>query len=425
LKNITEVLPNYTHYNLEDYQIHTLSNGLKIVYKQAPGTSVTHIGFNIYAGSRDDGLLPGTAHCFEHMLFKGTKKRNAFNIINRLEVVGGEMNAFTTKEITVLYASIINEYAERSLELLADLTFNSTFPEKELEKEKKVIAEEINMYLDTPEENIFDEFQEMIFAGHSLAPNILGTPESLQRITGKDLLDFHTYFYHPENVVLSISSDIPFKKFIKWSEKHCSGVYNSFTKTERTSFKLYAPKTETKKTDHIQCHAILGNICYPHEHDNRLPMLLLNNLLGGPGMNSRLNLSVREKHGYTYNVESGYTAFKDTGLFHCYLSAEKKNLKKSVDLIHKELKKLKEIRLSAIQLHHAKTQFNGQIALSEENRMNLMLLLGKNIAQDYSIESLKEVIHKINEITAEQLIEIANEVFDFPQMSYLAYVSEE
>ncbi len=410
---------------MEDYLLHILPNGLKIVYKQAPNTSVTHIGFNIYAGSRDDGKLPGTAHCFEHMLFKGTKKRNAFNIINRLEVVGGEMNAFTTKEITVLYASIINEYAERSLELLADLTFNSTFPDKELEKEKKVIAEEINMYLDTPEENIFDEFQEMVFAGHPLAPNILGTPQSLNRISGDHLKEFHRRYYHPKNVVLSISSDIPFAKFIKWAEKHCATADYSFTKTKRTSFKVYAPKTETKKTDHIQCHAILGNTCYAHEHPLRLPMLLLNNLLGGPGMNSRLNLSVREKHGYTYNVESGYTAFKDTGLFHCYLSAEKKNLDKAVKLIYKELQKLKDTSLSAIQLHHAKTQFNGQIALSEENRMNLMLLLGKNIAQDYPIESLREVMNKINEVKASQLREIANEVFDFEQMSYLAYISEE
>jgi predicted Zn-dependent peptidase len=410
---------------LDDYLIHTLDNGLRIVYKQAPGTAVTHIGFTIYAGSRDDGRQPGTAHCFEHMLFKGTKKRNAFNIINRLEVVGGEMNAFTTKEITVLYASVINEYAERSLELLADLTFGSTFPEKELEKEKKVIAEEINMYLDTPEENIFDEFQEMVYDGHSLAPNILGTPESLQSIKTPDLLQFHGKFYHPRNVVLSISSNVPFHKFIKWAEKHVQAADNSFTKIKRASFKLYVPKTDTKKTDHIQCHAILGNICYPHDHKFRLPMLLLNNLLGGPGMNSRLNLSVREKHGYTYNVESGYTAFQDTGLFHCYLSAEKKNLKKSVDLINRELKKLKDIRLSNIQLHHAKAQFNGQIALSEENRMNLMLLLGKNIAQDYPIESLSEVMHKINAIKAEELQDIANEVFDFDRMSYLAYISEE
>ena len=410
---------------MDDHIIHTLNNGLRIVYKQAPNTSVTHLGFNIHAGSRDDGKLPGTAHCFEHMLFKGTKKRTAYNIINRLEVVGGEMNAFTTKELTVIYASVINVYAERALELLADLTFNSTFPAKELEKEKKVIAEEINMYLDTPEENIFDEFQEMVFAGHSLAPNILGTPESLKRIGSRHLLEFHKDFYHPENVVLSVSSDLPLKKILNWAEKHCRTKDYSFTKKKRPSFKVYAPKSESKKTDHIQCHAILGNICYPHQHAYRLPMLLLNNILGGPGMNSRLNLSLREKHGYTYNVESGFTAFKDTGLFHCYLSSEKKNLQKSVDLVYKELKKLKHIKLSEVQLHHAKTQFNGQIALSEENRMNLMLLLGKNVVQGYPVETLQEVIHKINAVKASVLLEIANEVFDFDKMSYLAYISEE
>jgi predicted Zn-dependent peptidase len=409
---------------LEDFQTHTLQNGLKIVFKAAPSTSVTHIGFTIDAGSRDDGHLPGTAHCFEHMLFKGTHKRNAFNIINRLEIVGGEMNAFTTKEITVLYASIINDYAERALELLSDLTFNSNFPQKELDKEKKVIAEEINMYLDTPEENIFDEFQEMVFAGHSLAPNILGTPQSLEQIQASDLLEFHGRYYHPGNIVMSISSALPFKKFIQWTEKHVHTDHKRFTEIQRTSFKVYAPKSETKTTDHVQCHAILGNICYPQMHPNRLPMLLLNNILGGPGMNSRLNLSVREKYGYTYNVESGYTAFKDTGLFHCYLSTEKKNLKKAIDLIKKELKKLQDVPLTKTQLQHAKMQFNGQIALSEENRMNIMLMLGKNIVQQYPIESLAEVMHKINQITAEQLQQIAQEIFDLNQLSYLAYLSE-
>jgi predicted Zn-dependent peptidase len=409
---------------LEDHTIHTLANGLRIIYKEAPNTSVTHVGFNIYAGSRDDGILPGTAHCFEHMLFKGTNKRNSWHIINRLETVGGEMNAFTTKEITVLYASVINDYAERALELLADLTFNSTFPEKELEKEKKVIAEEINMYLDTPEENIFDEFQEMIFAGHSLAPNILGTPESLERLKSQDLLLFHKKYYHPQNIVLSISSGIPIKKFVKWAEKHCLVQENSFTEIARPSFNLYSQKSENKTTEHVQCHAILGNTCYAHSHSKRLQMLLLNNILGGPGMNSRLNLSVREKYGYTYNIESGYTGFIDTGLFHCYLSTEKKNLNKAVDLVHKELKRLKEQKLSAIQLHHAKTQFNGQIALSEENRLNIMLMLGKNLVQGFNMETLNEVIHKINQINADELQEIANEIFDFDKLSYLAYISE-
>ncbi len=409
---------------MEDFSLHTLNNGLRIAYKHVASTAVTHIGFTIDAGSRDDGKLPGTAHCFEHMLFKGTGKRNAYNIINRLEVVGGEMNAFTTKEITVLYASIINDYAERALELLSDLTFNSTFPQKELDKERKVIAEEINMYLDTPEENIYDEFQEMIFEGHSLAPNILGTPESLNKIQATHLLQFYNRYYHPKNVVLSISSSLPLKQFIKWSEKHISIDRKSFTKIERPSFKLYTPKNITKSTEHVQCHAILGNTCYPHLHKNRLPMLLLNNILGGPGMNSRLNLSVREKYGYTYNIESGYTAFRDTGLFHCYLSTDKKNLNKAVDLVKKELKKLRDTPLTNTQLKHAKMQFNGQIALAEENRMNIMLMLGKNIAQDYSIESLQEVINKINNISSTQLSDLANEIFDIEKMSYLAYISD-
>jgi predicted Zn-dependent peptidase len=409
---------------LEDFDLHQFDNGLRLAYKQASNTSVTHIGFTICAGSRDDGKLPGTAHCFEHMLFKGTGKRNAYNIINRLEIVGGEMNAFTTKEITVIYASVINDYAERALELLSDLCFNSTFPEKELEKEKKVIAEEINMYLDTPEENIFDEFQEMVFDGHSLAPNILGTNETLQSIKSSVLVKFHSRYYHPKNIVLSVSSGLPFKKFINWAEKHIEIEKKSFTSVSRPSFKLYAPKKQVKDTDHVQCHAMLGNICFPQMHENRLPMLLLNNILGGPGMNSRLNLSVREKYGYTYNIESGYTAFIDTGLFHCYLSTDKKNLDKAVDLVKKELSLLMDKPLSRNQLENAKRQFNGQIALSEENRMNIMLMLGKNIVQGYPIDSLHEVMHKINSITSEQLQQIAREIFDLDKLSYLAYVSD-
>ncbi len=407
-----------------DFQIHTLKNGLRIAYKQAFNTAVTHLGFTINGGARDDGALAGTAHCFEHMLFKGTQKRNALNIINRLEVVGGEMNAFTTKEITVLYASVVTEYTERALDLLADLTFNSTFPEKELAKEKKVITEEINMYLDTPEENIYDEFQELVFKGHALAPNILGSVESLNKIDANYLKKFHQVYYHPENVVLSISSSLPFKQIITWAEKYTTGIeFKKFNLIERAPFKNYRPKHKTKETEHVQCHAILGNTCFKHSSKERFPMMLLNNLLGGPGMNSRLTLAIREKHGYTYNVESGYSAFSDTGLFHCYLSTDKKYLDKSVALVYKELQKLKDKKLSKLQLHQAKTQLKGQIVLAEESRMNLMLLMGKSLAQHQELETLKEVLHKLDLITSEEIMDISNRIFNFDKMSYLAYVS--
>lgn len=409
---------------MPDFQIHTLPNGLRIAYKQAFNTAVTHLGYTIHAGARDDGSLPGTAHCFEHMLFKGTQTRSAMHIINRLEVVGGEMNAFTSKELTVLYASVVSDYTERALELLTDLTFFSVFPEKELVKEKKVITEEINMYLDTPEENIYDEFQELLFKGHALAPNILGTTESLNKITATHLKKFHKAYYHPGNVVLSISTNLPFAKIIKWAEKYCSDIKAVKKAGEpREVFKKYKPGHLTKETEHVQCHAILGNICYKHGSKERYPMMLLNNLLGGPGMNSRLTLAIREKHGYTYNVESGYTPFSDTGLFHCYLSTDKKYLDKSVALVYKELTKLKEKKLSTLQLHQAKTQFKGQIILAEESRMNMMLLMGKSVAQGQQLETLEEVIAKLDAITAEEILTIANTVFNFDKMSYLAYIS--
>ncbi len=409
---------------MTDYQIHTLSNGLKIVYQEAPNSVASHIAFNIHVGSRDDGSIPGTAHCFEHMLFKGTKTRNSTRIINRLEIVGGEMNAFTTKEITVIYASVIHQYFERALELLADLTFNSVFPEKELIKEKKVISEEINMYLDTPEENIYDEFQEMVFEGHGLGPNILGNQDSILNINQKTLLDFHQLYYQFENISLSISTSLPFKKIIYLAEKHCQKSYQKLEIPKRDPFKNYVVKSAKKQTEHVQCHSILGNVCYNFNHKNRIPMLLLNNILGGPGMNSRLNLSIREKFGYTYNIESGYSAFYDTGLFHCYLSTEKKHLEKSNQLLKKELQKLKDNKLSPLQLSQYINQFKGQIAMAEENRLNVILALGKNVAQNYEIESLESALKKVEQINSEQLRDIANEIFDFNQLTELSFVSE-
>lgn len=408
----------------DDHSIITLPNGLRVIFCDSPNSRVTHLGFHIYAGSRDDGTLPGIAHCFEHMLFKGTGKRNAWHIINRLEAVGGEMNAFTTKEITALYATVTNDYTERAIELLADLCFSSVFPGKELEKEKKIISEEINMYLDTPEENIYDEFQEMVFEGHPLAPNILGTHETLSSIETGHLLGFHNTYYQPGNIVLSISSALPHEKLSGWVKKYCVTEKKSCTLPPRPSFKKYAPKKQQKTTDHIQCHAILGNVAYPHNHRNRHALSLLNNLLGGPGMNSRLNLSVRERYGLTYNIESGYAAFADTGLFHCYFSTDKSNLERASALVGRELKKLREKPLGTLQLHQAKKQFNGQIMLAEENRLNVMLMYGKNLVQGYPTEKLEEVMHKIDRISASQLLEIANEIFDPDALSYLAYVSD-
>ena len=394
------------------------------MYHHYPQAIASHIAFTIHAGSRDDGEIPGTAHCFEHMLFKGTKKRNAYHIINRLEIVGGEMNAFTTKEITTIYASVTAPHFKRALELLSDLTFNSTFPEKELSKEKKVISEEINMYLDTPEENIYDEFQESIFNKHALGPNILGSQDSIQKIQQETLIDFHNTYYQTSNIALSISSSLPFKEALKHIENTCISEFPSKTIPERESFNHYKKTDQTKKTEHIQCHAIVGNIAYPYTHKNRIPLLLLNNLLGGPGMNSRLNLSIREKYGYTYNIESGYSAFKDTGLFHCYFSTEKKYLNKTLDLIKKELNLLKSKPLTTLQLNQAKNQFIGQISLSEEHRLNVILALGKNLAQDYPIESLDDAIKKIENIQANTIQDIANEIFEIDQMSRLIFTSE-
>ncbi len=411
--------------SVKEYQLYTLNNGLRVAYQKIPSTLLVHCGFIIHAGSRNDGPIPGLAHALEHMVFKGTQKRKTIHVLNHLEVVGGELNAFTTKELTAIYATTEKRHLSRAIDILCDVTFRSSIPETELTKEKKVIKDEINMYIDTPEENIYDEFQEMVFGEHPLAHNILGTPDSVDRVTQLALKEFVNTYYQYPNMVFSVVGNVSIEKVIANLNKYLPEFQTASVLPKHEKVALsYHPSFQKKESDFSNAYAIMGVPTFEEDHENRFGLLLLNNLLGGPGMNSRLNLSIREKHGYTYHVESGYQAFSDGGLFHCYLSAEEKYIEKSIELITKELKKLKENKLGKVQLSQAKNQFIGQIIMSNESRNGLMIHIGKGILKHNKALSLQETIQKIKNLSAEQLLNIANEVFDFENFSHLQYLPE-
>ncbi len=414
-----------------DYRLHTLPNGLRVAYQKTPSALLAHCGFVIHAGSRNDGNHPGIAHCLEHMLFKGTQNRKTIHVLNHLEVVGGELNAFTTKEITSIYATVQKKHFKRAADILFDITFNSSFPENELLKEKKVIKDEINMYLDTPEENIYDEFQEKIYNSHPLAHNILGTSTTVDQITRKDILQFVHTHYQFNNLVFVVVGNLPFEKVIKiaeeFSEKSNLSAFSHPNLNQPNHNNLdfvYQPFRDTKKSDFGQSYGIIGLPTFNESHPNKYALLLLNNLLGGPGMNSRLSLAIREKYGYTYHIESGYQAFQDSGLFHCYLSCEEKYLKKSIELIEKELIKLKTTKLGKVQISQAKNQFIGQLTIANESKSGLMLHLGKGIVKSGKANSIKDTIDKIQKISAENILETANEVFNLELFSHLYYVPD-
>lgn len=408
-----------------EYYQHILKNGIRIIHKKSEGET-SHCGITINAGSRDElDNEHGLAHLLEHVIFKGTKKRKAFHILNRIDAVGGEINAFTAKEETCFYASFLNHHFERAIELLHDITFNSIFPPKEIEKEKDVIIDEINSYLDSPAEQIMDDFEELMLTNHPLGRPILGTEKTVKKLNRNQIINFTKRQYTSNQIVFSSVGDLEFKKVVALCEKYFEDIKPSQLKHKRKKFSNYKPFVKTINKDTHQAHCVIGNICYHSTHKKRTEMFLLNNLLGGPAMNSRLNLAIREKYGFTYNLDSSYTPYSDTGLFTVYLGTDNSYLDRSIDLVMKELKKLQEKKLGIQQLSFAKQQLLGHIALSQESRVNLMIGLGKSITISNKIESMEETIKKINKITSSDLLEIANEVFNAKKMSTLIFKGKE
>lgn len=399
----------------------TLGNGIRLVHHPLPGI-VAYCGLVINTGSRDESAEEqGMAHFIEHMLFKGTGKRKAYHVLSRLEDVGGELNAYTTKEETAVFASFLKDDYERAIEILHDITFNSVLPEKEIEKEKDVIIEEINSYLDNPAELIFDDFEEQIFAGQSIGHNILGAPETVKSFTRLNLLEFISHNYNTDQIVFCSAGNIPDEKLIRLFKKYFENVPANPRASKGPVKYSYKPCSVTKKMDTFQNHCIIGNVAYNLKDERRLGMFLLNNILGGQGLNSRLNLSLREKNGLAYNVESSYNPYWDTGAFSIYFGTESNHLNRSIKIAMGELARLRTEKLGIVQLSKAKSQIKGYLARGYENHESLMLSLGKSLLIFNKIERLEDTYRKIDKITSSELIGMANEVFDPAGLSTLIY----
>ncbi|MFI5162169.1 MAG: M16 family metallopeptidase [Sphingobacteriales bacterium] len=395
-----------------DYQVHTLSNGIRILHKHFPST-ITHCCFVVNAGSRDEPEnKEGLAHFIEHLLFKETEKRNTNQILNRLELVGADLNAYTTKEYTCIHASLLNQHLERTIDLFEDILFHSTFPQDELEKERGVILDEIASYLDQPEEAIQDDFEELLFKGHPLGKNILGTPDTVSVLNKKDIGQFMLANYNTSEMVFAVFGDYDLKKLIKLAEKYFGDIPANHTTKNRIK-PLHTPGIQVHSARPIsQTHCIIGSQAYPSPHHHKTGLLLLNNLLGGMGMSNRLNLEIREKYGIAYTIESNYTPLSDTGIFSIYFGTDIEKADKAGKLVHKELKKLREQKLGTLQLQQSKQKFIGQIALAEENRMGLIISMAKSLLDFDHVDSLEQIFAKIEAVTAEQVLEISNEIFD-------------
>ncbi len=404
-----------------DFELHTLQNGIRVIHKRVD-SPVAYCCIMINAGTRDEqDMEHGIAHFIEHVIFKGTKKRKAFHIMSRLEDVGGELNAYTTKEETVIHATFLKNDFDRAMELVSDITFRSTFPEKEIKKEKEVVLDEINSYKDNPSELIFDEFEELIYDGHPFGLDILGSKKHIKRFTRADVQRFIERNYNTDQIVFCSIGDISNIRVQKLAERHLGWVSPNRRKVQRTRFENYTPQTKILKKSTYQSHCIIGNIAYDLQDPKRIGMHLLNNILGGPGLNSRLNLALREKHGYAYNIESMYSPYSDTGLFCIYFGTDKDNLEKSMALIQMELKKIMTQKLGILQLFKAKRQLMGQLAIASDSHENLMLSVAKSYMVYNTADKLEVIYSQIENLSSTDILDIANEILHPSKLSTLIY----
>lgn len=402
-----------------EYNTNSLPNGIRIAHLPY-ASDVAYCGFAINCGSSDEDTNQyGTVHFIEHMLFKGTKTRKTWQILNSLENVGGEINAYTTKEETFVYAAVPKQYFRRAAELMTDILFNSTFPENELKKEREVIVDEINSYKDAPYDSIYDDFEDQVFESHPLGHNILGTKKSLKKIQQQDLSAFMQQKYYTNQTVFFAMGDFTFKNVFTLATKLLTDVPSNEGNPVRTMHSLYAPNEKTVAVKNHQAHYMMGNLAYSLHHDDRLAFYLLNNLLGGSAMNSRLNMSLRERHGIAYNIESNYTAYTETGLWSIYFGTDERNLEKSKNLINKELRLFRDKALTSSQLVKAKKQLIGQLCIGHENKESHFLNFGKSILHFNEFESMADTVARINAVDASKILEISNTVFDPAQQSSL------
>ena len=426
------------------YNTYTLDNGLRIIHLPSD-SKVVYCGYQINAGTRNEEPgEEGLAHFCEHVTFKGTERRKAWHILNCLESVGGDLNAYTNKEGTVYYSAILKEHIARAVDLLTDIVFHSVYPQAEIDKEIEVICDEIESYNDSPAELIYDEFENIIFKGSPLGHNILGTAEQVRSFKTEDALRFTRKLYRPDNAIFFAYGDIDFKKLVKLlktlnMEHGTLNFMNSKTsetptaemeagdanhKVQSSKFKVQSKvegQTIVMQKNTHQAHVMIGTRAYDVNDDRRMPLYLLNNMLGGPGMNAKLNLALREHNGLVYTVESTMAAYGDTGVWSIYFGCDEHDVKRCLRLVRKELDKFMQKPLSEAQLKAAKKQIKGQIGVACDNRENFALDFGKSFLHYGWEKNVDRLYEQVDEITAEQIQAVAQELFDRDRLTTLIF----
>lgn len=420
-----------------NYNTHTLSNGLRIIHLPSP-SPVVYCGYAVAAGTRDEqkGREEGMAHFCEHMTFKGTEHRTSMKILGYLESVGGDLNAFTNKEETVYHAAVLKDNIDRAVDLLTDIVFHSTYPQAEIDKEVEVIVDEIESYNDSPAELVYDLFENAIYNGHSLGHNILGTAEQLRTYTTEDALRFTRRYYRPDNSVFFAYGDVDFDKLVRLLERANAVAADSSQQQssaespaidvnkEKSAMSLppYVAQHINHHMDTHLAHVMLGNRAYDVHDNRRIALYLLNNILGGPGMNARLNISLRERHAFVYTVESMMQSYSDTGLWAVYFGCDPKNVDKCLRLIRHELDKVMEKPLSEAQLHAAKKQIRGQIGIACDSRESFALDFAKGFLHYGWKKDVTALCDHIDALTAEDLQRVAQETFAEESLTKLVIV---
>ena len=420
-----------------NYNTHTLSNGLRIIHLPSP-SPVVYCGYAVAAGTRDEqkGREEGMAHFCEHMTFKGTERHTSMKILGYLESVGGDLNAFTNKEETVYHAAVLKDNIDRAVDLLTDIVFHSTYPQAEIDKEVEVIVDEIESYNDSPAELVYDLFENAIYNGHSLGHNILGTAEQLRTYTTEDALRFTRRYYRPDNSVFFAYGDVDFGKVVRLLERANAVAADSSQQQssaespaidvnkEKSAMSLppYVAQHINHHMDTHLAHVMLGNRAYDVHDNRRIALYLLNNILGGPGMNARLNISLRERHAFVYTVESMMQSYSDTGLWAVYFGCDPKNVDKCLRLIRHELDKVMEKPLSEAQLHAAKKQIRGQIGIACDSRESFALDFAKGFLHYGWKKDVTALCDHIDALTAEDLQRVAQETFAEESLTKLVIV---
>ncbi|MGL4364079.1 MAG: M16 family metallopeptidase [Bacteroidales bacterium] len=398
-----------------------LPNGIKLVHARIK-SAVAYCGLTINAGSRDElEHEHGMAHFVEHTLFKGTEQRSSFKISTLLENEGGDLNAFTAKEETTIHAVVLKNNLRKAFDIIADIVFRPTFPEIELRKEKDIICDEINLYRDNPSEQIFDDFDESMFSNNSLGRSILGTPKSVRSFTRKKVQTFVQRCYGTKQMVLASIGNYSIDRVAILASKYFLYVAEHNTQTQRFPQSPYEIFNRRENTSHFQANCMLGNRSFSYYDNRRYTLNLLVNILGGPSQNSRLNLALREKHGLSYGVEASHIMYADSGVVSIYFGTDKNEVDKSLAIVHTELEKLRQNKLTEIELNRAKKQLLGQLIIASENSENLMLAAAKSMLIYERIIPQNETEELIQNITAEELQEMANFIFAPEVLSSLVY----